>query len=283
MDNKKNPIKENKNNNIKKGKFNVEVAKKKSIFQDKNYNIINVEVISNSPEEIKKLNEKYEKIIEKYTKIYEEYNNYLNAFNEKRNYTNNLINYINKNINKENPPSKEIKTNLKNIENLTNECNKITDKANINISHIKVKKVKFIESKPIESFNKEIIYYQNLINTINPFLEKTKEIFDKFLKCQKDIIEDETFPISKVHKKLIYDKMKVFKYGELYKNYSENINKEETCIICLGDFKSEDIIKKFFCGHIFHDNCLKDWINQSVKCPICKYDIKRELMNYKLI
>ncbi len=116
-----------------------------------------------------------------------------------------------------------------------------------------------------------------------PFLEKTKIIFDKLLQCQKNIIEDETFPISKSHRKIIYEKMKSFKYAELYKNYSENIKKEEMCIICLGEFNSEDIIKKFFCEHIFHESCLKVWINQSVKCPICKYDIKRELMNYKLI
>ena len=116
-----------------------------------------------------------------------------------------------------------------------------------------------------------------------PFLEKTKIIFDKLLQYQKNIIEDETFPISKSHKKIIYEKMKSFKYAELYKNYSENIKKEEMCIICLGEFNSEDIIKKIFCEHIFHESCLKTWINQSVKCPICKYNIKRELMNYKLI
>lgn len=275
----KNIMKDNK----KKSKFNINVTKKKSIFDNKNYNIINVEVISNSSEEVKKLNEKYEKTIEKYTIINDEYNNYLITLNEKRNYTNNLINYINKNINKENPPSKDIKININNIENLTNECNKITDKANINIAHIKAKKVKFIKNKPIESFNREIIYYQNLINSMIPFLEKTKIIFDKLLQFQKNIIEDETFPISKSHRKIIYDKMKSFKYAELYKNYSENIKKEEICIICLGEFNSEDIIKKFFCEHIFHESCLKAWINQSVKCPICKYDIKRELMNYKLI
>ena len=264
-------------------KFNINVTKKKSIFDDKNYNIINIEVESKSSEEIKKLNEKYELAVENYNYIIEEYNNYLNALNEKRNYTNNLITYINKNKNKENPPSKEIIANIKNIEILTNDINKITDKANITIGHIKAKKIKFIDKKPIESFNKEINYYQNLINSANPFLEKTKEIFNKLLEYQKNIIKDESFPISKAHKKIIYSKMKVFKYAELYKNYNENINKEETCVICLGEFNSEDIIKKFFCGHIFHENCLNAWIIKSVVCPTCKYNIKNELINYKFI
>ena len=186
-------------------------------------------------------------------------------------------------MSKGNLSSNNIKNNIKNIENIANEVNKITEKANIVLGHIKVKKIKFIEKKPIESFNKEIIYYQNLINSAKPFVEKIKELLNKLLEYQKNIIKDESFPISKKHKKLIYDKMKVFKYAELYKNYGENINKEETCIICLGEFKSEDIIKKFFCGHIFHENCLNSWIIKSVVCPICKYNIKNKLIKYKLI
>ena len=258
-------------------------SKNKSIFKNKDYNIIKIEVESKNSKEINDLNKKYESTLEKYNQIIKEYDNYLASFNEKRNYTNNLIVYINKNINKENGISKDIKINIKNIELLTNECNKITDKANLSIGHIKAKKLKFIDKKPIESFNREIIHYQNLINSIIPFLEKAKEMFNKLLEYQKNIIKDETFPISKSHKKLIFSKMKVFKYAELYKNYSDNINKEETCIICLEEFNSEDIIKKFFCGHIFHENCLNCWINKSVICPVCKYNIKNELINYKLI
>lgn len=264
-------------------KFNIEKIKKKKIFEDKNYNIIKIEVESKSSDEIKKLNEKYEATLEKYNEIIEEYDNYLISLNEKRNYTNNLINYINKNKDKENQPSQNITTNIKNIEILTKECNKVTEKANLTIGHIKAKKQKFIDKKPFESFNKEIIYYQNLINSAIPFLEKTHEIFNKLLEYQKNIIKDETFPISKAHKKIIYNKMKVFKYAELYKNYSDNINKQESCIICLGDFNSEDKIKKFFCGHIFHETCLNAWIMKSVICPVCKYNIKNELINYKLI
>ena len=275
--------KHKKNNSSINSKFNIDAIKKKNIFKDKNVNIIKIEVESKSSEEIKKLNEKYESTLEKYYQIIEEYSNYLNAINNKRNYTNNLIIYLNKNISKENRPSNNIKENIKNIEILTNECNKITDKANINIGHIKAKKIKFIDKKPIESFNKEIIHYENLINYTIPFLEKTQEIYNKLLECQKNIIKDESFPISKEHKKIIFGKMKVFKYSELYKNYSENINKEDTCIICLGEFKSEDTIKKYFCGHIFHENCLNAWIVKSVVCPMCKYNIKNELINYKLI
>lgn len=272
-----------KNNNNINSKFNIENNKKKNIFHDKNYNIINIEVENISSDEIEQLNKKYEKTLKKYNNIIEEYNNYLNELNKKTNYTYNLTTYFNKNMNKGNLFSKNIQNNIKSIEIIIDECNKITEKAYIFLGHNKVKKIKFIEKKPIESFNKHIIYFQNLINSATPFLGKIKELFNKLFEYQKNIINDESFPISKKHKKLIYDKMKVFKYAELYKNYGENIYKEVNCIICLGEFKSEDIIKKFFCGHIFHEKCLNAWIIKSVVCPICKYNIKNELINYKLI
>ena len=268
---------------IKKETLNSINTKSKKKSNEQNYNIIYVEVESKSSNEIKKLNEKYESVLENYNSIIENYDNYLKLFNEKRNYTNNLITYINKNTNKENHISKNIKEYLKSIELLTNECNKMTDKVNIIIGHSKAKKTKFINAKPFESMTKEINYYQNLINYLNPYLEKTKELYCKLLEYQKNIIKDENFPISKAHKKIIYNKIKVFKYAESHKNYFENINKDESCIICLEEFNSEDIIKKLFCGHIFHENCLNAWIIKSVICPICKYNMKIELINYKLI
>ena len=269
--------------NIKKERFNDINSKKKKNNKEQIYNIINIEVESKSSAEIKKLNEKYESVLEKYNSIIEDYDNYLKLFNEKRNYTNNLINYINKNINKENQTSKNIKEYIKFIEILKNECNKMTDKANITIGLNKAKKIKFINKKPIDSLTKEINYYQNLINCLNPYLEKTKEFYNKLLEYQKNIIKDDNFPISEPHKKIIYSKLKVFKYAELYKNYFDNINKDESCIICLEVYKSEDLIKKLFCGHIFHEVCLNAWIIKSVICPICKYNMKIELINYKLI
>ena len=41
------------NDKKQKSKFNINVIKKNSIFDNKNYNIINIEIISKSSEEVK--------------------------------------------------------------------------------------------------------------------------------------------------------------------------------------------------------------------------------------
>ena len=61
-----------------------------------------------------------------------------------------------------------------------------------------------------------------------------------------------------------------------------NIN---VCIICLGEVEKGKYLN---CGHIFHINCLEEWILQYKKCPICNSPIniysneKSEFYNKRL-
>ena len=45
------------------------------------------------------------------------------------------------------------------------------------------------------------------------------------------------------------------------------------CIICLTPLQS-NLVTPGFCGHVFHEDCLRDWRNKgnNDKCPICKRD-----------
>ena len=46
---------------------------------------------------------------------------------------------------------------------------------------------------------------------------------------------------------------------------------ENTCPICLLEFKGEDILIRFSCKeHIFHKKCLCTWLEKSDICPLCK-------------
>lgn len=52
------------------------------------------------------------------------------------------------------------------------------------------------------------------------------------------------------------------------------------CTICLEDFKSDSIVGKTQCNHVFHYNCLKTWLHQNLldpKCPNCNSHILSEL------
>jgi len=47
-----------------------------------------------------------------------------------------------------------------------------------------------------------------------------------------------------------------------------------TCSICLGDFKEEIVIKLPICNHLFHKECLREWLEGHKECPNCRADIK---------
>ena len=51
---------------------------------------------------------------------------------------------------------------------------------------------------------------------------------------------------------------------------------KEGCIICMGDFAEGDgkAIAELNCGHIFHEDCLKDWTAKNqFSCPMCRAPI----------
>ena len=52
---------------------------------------------------------------------------------------------------------------------------------------------------------------------------------------------------------------------------------EDTCSICLAEYKIASILKIFPCGHIFHKKCIRDWLIKSNECPICKHDLTNEI------
>eukprot|EP01138_Halocafeteria_seosinensis_P000144 gb/GECG01000149.1/.p1 GENE.gb/GECG01000149.1/~~gb/GECG01000149.1/.p1 ORF type:complete len:549 (+),score=41.48 gb/GECG01000149.1/:1-1647(+) len=51
---------------------------------------------------------------------------------------------------------------------------------------------------------------------------------------------------------------------------------ENSCVICLEEFVEGDIKRQLPCRHsCFHDDCIREWLSQSVRCPLCKDNIMR--------
>ena len=52
---------------------------------------------------------------------------------------------------------------------------------------------------------------------------------------------------------------------------------DKTCTICIEDFTENTFINELNCKHIFHIDCIKDWIQvksqDEVKCPNCNKKI----------
>jgi hypothetical protein len=50
----------------------------------------------------------------------------------------------------------------------------------------------------------------------------------------------------------------------------EEIDKSSICSICLEDFNSEKDISILDCKHIYHMDCIIEWINKDPSCPLCR-------------
>ena len=62
----------------------------------------------------------------------------------------------------------------------------------------------------------------------------------------------------------------------ILQNFTEDIitnikdeNENNRCIICLEDYKINDIIIYLPCIHFFHKKCIAKWIEKTINCPIC--------------
>ena len=73
----------------------------------------------------------------------------------------------------------------------------------------------------------------------------------------------------------LFLEMDQFQYKHIQKYDSR---RETECAICLEEFKRNDIIKEFYkCRHIFHKDCLKNWLKRSNACPLCKHDLTEDI------
>ena len=46
-------------------------------------------------------------------------------------------------------------------------------------------------------------------------------------------------------------------------------NDEDKCTICQYELEVEDSVIALPCGHVFHADCIKKWLELSKMCPIC--------------
>ena len=61
------------------------------------------------------------------------------------------------------------------------------------------------------------------------------------------------------------------------------------CSICLAEFKKKSKVSITSCKHVFHYNCIHDWLYKNIrnpKCPNCNHEIlndEEENNNKKII
>jgi hypothetical protein len=53
--------------------------------------------------------------------------------------------------------------------------------------------------------------------------------------------------------------------------YNQIQNLSSQCSICLGDFNLSDILLQLTCKHIYHRECLLQWLQTHYRCPYCRF------------
>ena len=57
----------------------------------------------------------------------------------------------------------------------------------------------------------------------------------------------------------------------------------KNCTICLEDFSIGDHIRILPCNHIYHKDCIDEWIMKENNCPICRKEVISELNNLDIV
>lgn len=69
-------------------------------------------------------------------------------------------------------------------------------------------------------------------------------------------------------------KLRVFRFGEDVVAEGGN-DTELACSICLCDYQTDDLLRELPCAvgrHVFHAECVDEWLTQKLSCPICRDD-----------
>ena len=63
-------------------------------------------------------------------------------------------------------------------------------------------------------------------------------------------------------------KNKIEQITQVY--YKTNKFENFECTICFDIFKENELLKQLNCKHIFHKECLSQWLLNENKCPVCE-------------
>ena len=67
---------------------------------------------------------------------------------------------------------------------------------------------------------------------------------------------------------------KIIKIKEYtFNNELKSEDSDESCSICLENYKKNDTINILKCGHKYHEKCIDEWIGTSDNCPLCRLSI----------
>lgn len=58
-------------------------------------------------------------------------------------------------------------------------------------------------------------------------------------------------------------------------------NQSDACVVCLEQLSIGSSAHRMPCGHLFHEHCIKAWLKKGNQCPVCRYELATDDMEYE--
>ena len=55
---------------------------------------------------------------------------------------------------------------------------------------------------------------------------------------------------------------------------SSSSKESETCVICIEPLQSKQSTIILNCNHVYHKDCILDWFNKELTCPMCRKPVE---------
>jgi hypothetical protein len=61
----------------------------------------------------------------------------------------------------------------------------------------------------------------------------------------------------------------------------EAVEKKTQCSVCMVDLEENEEVMKLPCEHVFHDGCIKPWLEIHNSCPVCRFELPTDDADYE--
>ena len=157
--------------------------------------------------------------------------------------------------------SNESRTSIENL--LIDLYNEFNDNLNLNITDFNYYHFFYIYNIYINMYNDESVMYNTILQIFNEY---------NFFLNHPNYLQ---INVENVSPCVILERNRI-KFTIIEKENSDEYM-GDCCSICLFDYndvEQQQEIVKTKCNHIFHLNCLSNWVNQSKTCPICRNEME---------
>ncbi|KAI5352607.1 PREDICTED: E3 [Prunus dulcis] len=71
----------------------------------------------------------------------------------------------------------------------------------------------------------------------------------------------------------VSDDVKEEEEGGKRKRRRISVSEGESCSVCMDEFEGGTTVACLPCSHVFHGECIVNWLRQSHYCPVCRFEV----------